>query len=522
VTRFRRRDAQRRDDLVLLAAGMLEERERAELLAHLETGCPECTADLAAGGATFEKLATVLRPDPPPERVKAALMARVAAEPREATDGGADAEQTRRPSHSQRDEELLARALAAARAAGEGDMRRTQSPYDDELLARAIAAARGAQMHGPQRSPLVLPLLTAIAAAVVAAGMTWFGMRNEYGRVIGRLEDDVSRLRVASRLASTTGPAAGIEAGKPERAAAPPDVVAPTPRAQVPPRAVEPAPPEPAVVEATRPPSERQATTDLAEPTRPSHAAEAAAGVHDLESQLAAAHRAVTAADLRAEKAERELAALGDEQARLSATNAGLVGELAALKAEAESLRKTNADLQDRVASLEHAAATKTSDGARERQQLRDRIDVLQAKLNQAGEATAMLSSPAVEVATLDAAKAAPEGATASVFWDYERNTCYLRATGLAPTKGEEVYALWLETDADRTYPMGSFRVRANGEGTLLAMLPAGNESIERATVTLEPAAPETAAAGPAVLDARFGKSSSGAGSRRRRFYRGR
>jgi hypothetical protein len=67
--------AERRDAILLLAAGALEPDEQAELEAHLETGCPRCAGERAAADATLAHLAFALDPIEPPAEVRARLLA---------------------------------------------------------------------------------------------------------------------------------------------------------------------------------------------------------------------------------------------------------------------------------------------------------------------------------------------------------------------------------------------------------------------------------------------------------------
>jgi anti-sigma-K factor RskA len=67
---------ERREPIYLLAGGVLDAHERAELEAHLGTGCPACEEALAQAHEDLAALALSLDPVAPPERVKDQLLAR--------------------------------------------------------------------------------------------------------------------------------------------------------------------------------------------------------------------------------------------------------------------------------------------------------------------------------------------------------------------------------------------------------------------------------------------------------------
>ena len=71
--------AERRDLLLLYAAGTLEPAEQAELRAHLATGCPVCAGALAEAEALVAQVANAIAPVAPPAGALDKLMARVAA-----------------------------------------------------------------------------------------------------------------------------------------------------------------------------------------------------------------------------------------------------------------------------------------------------------------------------------------------------------------------------------------------------------------------------------------------------------
>ena len=70
---------ERKDLLLLYAAGALDEREGEELRAHLLSGCPRCAGHLAEARATLAHLPLALDPVAPPASVRERLMERVAA-----------------------------------------------------------------------------------------------------------------------------------------------------------------------------------------------------------------------------------------------------------------------------------------------------------------------------------------------------------------------------------------------------------------------------------------------------------
>ena len=68
--------AERRESIFLLAGGVLDPHERAELEAHLATGCAVCEEALNGAQEQLAALALSLSPVAPPERVKDRLLAR--------------------------------------------------------------------------------------------------------------------------------------------------------------------------------------------------------------------------------------------------------------------------------------------------------------------------------------------------------------------------------------------------------------------------------------------------------------
>lgn len=73
--------ADRRDLLLLYAAGALEPAEREALRAHLSTGCPVCAGALAESEAIVAQAAGAIAPVAPPPAALDKLMARVAGTP---------------------------------------------------------------------------------------------------------------------------------------------------------------------------------------------------------------------------------------------------------------------------------------------------------------------------------------------------------------------------------------------------------------------------------------------------------
>jgi anti-sigma-K factor RskA len=70
----------RKDLLLLYAAGGLEPAEAAALRAHLASGCPACAGALASAEATLGHLPLALDPVPPPRHVRDRLLARIESE----------------------------------------------------------------------------------------------------------------------------------------------------------------------------------------------------------------------------------------------------------------------------------------------------------------------------------------------------------------------------------------------------------------------------------------------------------
>ena len=71
---------ERRDELLLHAAGALDEGERRDLGAHLASGCPACAGALAEAESVLAHLPMALDPVAPSAGVKRLLMARAAGE----------------------------------------------------------------------------------------------------------------------------------------------------------------------------------------------------------------------------------------------------------------------------------------------------------------------------------------------------------------------------------------------------------------------------------------------------------
>jgi hypothetical protein len=105
--------AQRRDDVLLLAAGLLEEPEAAALRAHLAAGCRACAAHLAEARAVEAALALAGADGAPSPDLRAELRRRAAG----ADGAGAPALGERRGRSARIGRFALAAGLAAAAAA---------------------------------------------------------------------------------------------------------------------------------------------------------------------------------------------------------------------------------------------------------------------------------------------------------------------------------------------------------------------------------------------------------------------
>jgi anti-sigma-K factor RskA len=66
----------RKDQILLLLAGALDESEAVELRRHLATGCPECAAHYAEAEATLAMLPLSLDEQTPPARLRQAILKR--------------------------------------------------------------------------------------------------------------------------------------------------------------------------------------------------------------------------------------------------------------------------------------------------------------------------------------------------------------------------------------------------------------------------------------------------------------
>jgi anti-sigma-K factor RskA len=86
---------ERREPILLLAGGVLDPHERAELDDHLATGCPACEDALARAHEDLAALALSLDPVAPPERVKDRLLARAREEAPVAAPGRSRAQHPR-------------------------------------------------------------------------------------------------------------------------------------------------------------------------------------------------------------------------------------------------------------------------------------------------------------------------------------------------------------------------------------------------------------------------------------------
>lgn len=69
--------AEREDQILLYAAGMLEAEEAAELRAHLSGGCPQCAGNLAEAEAILAKLPLALPREKAPAKLRQAILDRV-------------------------------------------------------------------------------------------------------------------------------------------------------------------------------------------------------------------------------------------------------------------------------------------------------------------------------------------------------------------------------------------------------------------------------------------------------------
>jgi len=74
--------AERRDDLLLYAAGVLGEDERHELRSHLDSGCPICAGALAEAEVVLNEIPRALDPVAPSPEVRRRLLERAEASPR--------------------------------------------------------------------------------------------------------------------------------------------------------------------------------------------------------------------------------------------------------------------------------------------------------------------------------------------------------------------------------------------------------------------------------------------------------
>jgi len=89
---------ERREQIYLHAAGVLEDDERTELEAHLGSGCPRCNEALEEERERLATLALSLAPVVPPARVRERLLARVREQAiRGASPGARQAPRVRRP-----------------------------------------------------------------------------------------------------------------------------------------------------------------------------------------------------------------------------------------------------------------------------------------------------------------------------------------------------------------------------------------------------------------------------------------
>lgn len=71
---------ERQDLMLLYVSDLLDDAERADLRAHLATGCLTCSARLAEAQAVIEQIGLSLNPVAPPEQLRSELLSRAAAQ----------------------------------------------------------------------------------------------------------------------------------------------------------------------------------------------------------------------------------------------------------------------------------------------------------------------------------------------------------------------------------------------------------------------------------------------------------
>ena len=94
--------------------------------------------------------------------------------------------------------------------------------------------------------------------------------------------------------------------------------------------------------------------------------------------------------------------------------------------------------------------------------------------------------SPAVQFVLLQGTENSP-GAKGNLYWDKARGVWYFYVTGMKPAPANQTYELWFVA-GDKKTRAGTFDVTPEGEGALVAALPADIGKITLAAVTNEPA----------------------------------
>jgi anti-sigma factor RsiW len=115
------------------------------------------------------------------------------------------------------------------------------------------------------------------------------------------------------------------------------------------------------------------------------------------------------------------------------------------------------------------------------------RIRELESGAESAAAMIRLLSSPRVEVVSLEGQGTQPDAA-ARIFWDKSRGTWQLFASNLKSPGPGKTYELWFITADQRKVRAGTFDVDAAGDGALVAQIPPGLGPLALAAVTDEPA----------------------------------
>jgi len=156
--------AERRDDLLLYVVDGLEDAERRELQAHLQSGCPDCAGALAEAQAVVGHLALAAEPRTPPATVKERLMKAVTAP----ADGTVrfPVERARRTGGWIRTLGAAGLAAAVTAVALLGPARRERSRLEGEL---ALQASRIRELEsGAQAASEMIRLLRSPRVEVVS------------------------------------------------------------------------------------------------------------------------------------------------------------------------------------------------------------------------------------------------------------------------------------------------------------------------------------------------------------------